>query len=102
MSVEKLNELMVKAAKRRTPEERDLLQTLLALDVPVQRALDLVVDETGQAVTGTLAQYSWLVRETRMTQFPEGSEVHRRLGMIADMLDPSVEDSWEFPPEGAT
>lgn len=97
-----LNEMMVEFAKEKKPEERGLLQTLLALDVPVERALDLVIGETTRAVNGTLAQLAWLIRENRMNQFPEDSEVHRRLGMVADMLDPAIENAhWEFPPGGA-
>jgi hypothetical protein len=96
----KLHGMMVERAKRKDPAERDLLQTLIAADVPVERALDLVGEETGQAIRGTLAQYAWLIRDNRMAQLPEGSEERRRLGMIADMLDPSAQDSWEFPRAG--
>lgn len=96
MSEPRLHRLLVEHAKEKAPEERDLLQTLVALDVPVDQALTLVTDETSQAIKSTLASYAFLIRESRMSQFPEGSEVHRRLGMIADMLDPSGEDTWEY------
>lgn len=92
----RLDGMLVEFAKEKAPEDRGLLDTLLALDVPMDRALDLVVGETSRAANGSLAQMAWLIRESRMTQFPEGSEVRRRLGMIADMLDPKGKDSWEF------
>lgn len=87
-------------AKEKTPEERDLLETLLAADIPMGRAVSLIIDETSQAIRGETAQLAWLIRESRMIQFPEGSEVRRRLGMIADMLDPTIEHPhWDFGPE---
>ena len=84
-------------AKAKPPSERDLMETLLAADVPLKRAASLIADETARAIKGELAQYAWLIRDGRMKQFPEGSEVRRRLGMIADMLDPLIKDAhWDF------
>lgn len=94
---------LVRRLALETPEgERDALKTLLALGVPYGRAISLISDETDQAIRGTLAQYAWLIRENRMIQLPEGSEERRRLGMIADMLDPSTHDIWEYPGKGTT
>lgn len=91
----------VEHAKSQTPEERSLRDTLLAADVPFDRVISLIAREsmrTGRAVS---AEHAWFIREHRMNQFPEGSAVHRRLGMIADMLDPSIENAhWDFDPDG--
>lgn len=94
--MERVNAMLVESAKAKRPEDRDLLQTLLAADVPMERALDLVIGETGDAVRSVMTQYAHLIRNHRMTQFPEGSEVRRRLGMIADMLDPATASAWEY------
>jgi hypothetical protein len=88
--------MVIQLAKETPEAERDALKTLLALDVPFERAVSLVTDETSRAIRGTLAQYAWLIRDSRMPQLPEGSEARRRLGMVADMLDPSAEDTWDY------
>jgi hypothetical protein len=89
-------------AKAKAPAERDLMETLLAADVPFERAVSLIADSNRQAALGTQAEFADLIRENRMPQFPKDSEVYRRLGMIADMLDPLIEgDPWKFgTPEG--
>lgn len=82
---------------RETPEaDRDLMQTLLAFGVSLDRAASLVSTETSRAANGALAEYADLIRKHRAARLPKGSEARRRLGMVADMLDPNTEDSWDY------
>lgn len=92
----KVSCMATKMAKKVPEEQRGLMQTLLALGVPVERAAGLVALEISNGVKGTLAQYAWMIREHRAKQFPEGSEVRRRLEMVADMIDPGCVDPWDF------
>lgn len=80
----------VERAKRIPPEERDLLETLLAADVPFDRAIGLVADEGAQAARGALAQYTDILRTQWVPTHPEGSEVRSRLEAFADLLDPTA------------
>lgn len=92
----KVVEIMAKSARAIPEGERDLMQTLMALGVPLDRAASLVSTEMSQAVKGSLMQYAELIREGRAARLPEGSEARRRLNMVADMLDPTTEDSWDY------
>lgn len=82
---------------RETPEaDRDLMQTLLAFGMSLDKAASLVSKEMSQAANGALAEYADLIRKHRASRLPEGSEARRRLIMVADMLDPNTEDSWDY------
>lgn len=80
----------VQRAKQVPPDERDLLETLLAADVPFERAISLVADEGARGARSTMAQYAEIVREHWAPKHPEGSEVRRQFDALADLLDPTI------------
>lgn len=90
----------VEGARAQPPGERDLRDTLLAAGVPFERVISLLADESMRIGRTVSAEHAWFIRENRMNQFPEGTAVHRRLGMIADMLDPAIENAyWDYEPD---
>jgi len=80
----------VQKAKQVPPDERDLLETLLAADVPFERAVSLVADEGARGARSAMAQYAAIVRGSWASKHPEGSEVRLQFDALADLLDPTI------------
>jgi hypothetical protein len=80
----------IQRAKQVPPDERDLLETLLAADIPFERAISLVADEGARGARSAMAQYAGIIREHWVPKHPEGSEVRRQFEALADLLDPAI------------
>jgi hypothetical protein len=78
-------------AKRTPSEQRDLLDTLLAADIPFDRAVSLIADERMQTGRGVRAEYADLFRTGWAPRHPEGSEARLQLEAVANALDPEAE-----------